>query len=390
MKVGFSCPANIQGALPEVLSAMVIEDEWKHNKQPSKAPFFVFLAVLLFSVLLAFKMIAPYFFALIIGGILALATKLPYDYLLRKNFGPKSAAAIITASSILLVIGPIIVFAVLTSRQAIAIATWFSQSNELSVQETLARISQWGPVQTLLGDPSDLDQELKSLIQSIVKSISSLALRFSKGIPGGFLQIVLACLALFFFLIDGRRLLRWISEKIPFDKDFRDRIAYSFKDTVISVLLANAAAASVQALLMTLSFAILGIPAAFLAGGATFLFAWIPLLGSFPVWIAGVAFLYAQASLWKAIIMLVVGIVTSTVDNVVRAWVLKGRSQMHPLVSLVSIFGGIKMFGLFGVILGPTVAAVAITVLQIWPAIGRKFGLQFGVDGTFILSKDSV
>lgn len=369
---------------------MAIENEWKNSKEPSKAPLFVFLAVLIFSVIFAFKMVAPYLFALIIGGILALITKAPYDYLRRKHLGPKAAAAIITAFSIFLVIGPVIVFAILASRQAIAIANWLSQSNELSIQETLDRLSQWGPMQTLLGNPSNLDQEIKSLIQSFLKSVSSFAIRFSKGIPGGFLQMVLGCLALFFFLIDGHRLLHWIFEKIPFDADFRDRIVFSFKDTVISVLLANTAAASVQALLMTLAFAILGIPAAFLAGGATFLFSWIPLLGSFPIWIAGVAYLFARSSVWAALIMLVVGIVTSTVDNVVRPWVLKGRSQMHPMVSLVSIFGGIKMFGLFGVILGPTLAAVVITVLQIWPIIGRKFGLQFSTDSMAILPRESI
>jgi predicted PurR-regulated permease PerM len=48
---------------------------------------------------------------------------------------------------------------------------------------------------------------------------------------------------------------------------------------------------------------------------------------------------------------------------------------MHPLVSLVAIFGGIEMFGIMGVFLGPILAAVLMALLQIWPEVGHRFGL---------------
>ena len=51
---------------------------------------------------------------------------------------------------------------------------------------------------------------------------------------------------------------------------------------------------------------------------------------------------------------------------------------MHPLVSLVAIFGGIEMFGILGIFLGPILAAVLIALLQIWPAVGHRFGLLPG------------
>ncbi|MCM2324552.1 MAG: AI-2E family transporter, partial [Oligoflexia bacterium] len=69
------------------------------------------------------------------------------------------------------------------------------------------------------------------------------------------------------------------------------------------------------------------------------------------------------------------GLITGIVDNFVRPMVLKGRSKMHPLVSLVAIFGGIGMFGITGVFIGPIVAAILISLLQIWPDVGRRFGI---------------
>ena len=79
--------------------------------------------------------------------------------------------------------------------------------------------------------------------------------------------------------------------------------------------------------------------------------------------------------------MVVCGLMTGIVDNVVRPMILKGRSKMHPLVSLVAIFGGIEMFGILGIFLGPILAAILIALLQIWPEVGQRFGLLPGAQG---------
>jgi predicted PurR-regulated permease PerM len=126
---------------------------------------------------------------------------------------------------------------------------------------------------------------------------------------------------------------------------------------------------------MLLTYLLLGVPAAFVAAGAAFLCAWIPLVGSSPVWLVGALYLYAQHALLKVLLMVVSGLLAGIIDNVVRALLLKGRSKLHPLVSLVAIFGGIEMFGILGIFLGPILAAVLIALLQLWPAIGQRYGL---------------
>jgi len=110
-------------------------------------------------------------------------------------------------------------------------------------------------------------------------------------------------------------------------------------------------AAATQAALITLAFLLFGVPSAFLAGGATFIFAWIPLVGSVPVLASGLAYLIFKGAYVQAILLSTVGILTGIADNIVRPIVLGGRGEMHPMVSIVSIFGGIQMFGVFGVFL---------------------------------------
>ena len=152
---------------------------------------------------------------------------------------------------------------------------------------------------------------------------------------------------------------------------------------------ATVAAAGAQAVVMFFSFLLLGVPGAFLAGGATFVFAWIPFIGSVPVWIAGAIYLYTQDSMSLVITMIVLGMFTGIIDNYIRPLVLKGRDEVHPLVSLVSIFGGIAMFGIVGVFVGPVFTATLISLLQIWPTVGKRFGLTFDPPTPVVLEKRS-
>jgi predicted PurR-regulated permease PerM len=95
-------------------------------------------------------------------------------------------------------------------------------------------------------------------------------------------------------------------------------------------------------------------------------------VGSVPVWVVGAIYLYMKGSIGKVVAMVVLGLFTGVIDNFVRPLVLKGRSEMHPLVALVAIFGGINWFGITGVFVGPILASILISLLEIWPTVARR------------------
>ena len=103
---------------------------------------------------------------------------------------------------------------------------------------------------------------------------------------------------------------------------------------------------------MLLSYLTPGVPAAF--GSGCNLPLGLDPAGGVLAGLAGRAiYLYAQDALLKAILMVVCGLLAGLVDNVVRPLILQGRSKMHPLVSLVAVFGGLERFGIMGILLGP-------------------------------------
>lgn len=334
-----------------------------------------FLALLGFALAITIYMVLPYVLAIVMGGILSLLFFPSFERLEKRGFGRKIAATLVTLAVVVLVIAPISLFATLAVKQAIAIIESIGESGGLSFRAIMERLSAWAPVREMVGDTQALETQVRNWLQQSGTAISGAILGIVADVPKLVLQLVISILTFFFLLLDGNRLLAWMSPRIPLDSDVRSRVVASFKNTAISVIWATLAAATAQASIMLLAYLALRVPAAFLAGGVTFIFAWIPILGTTPVWLAGAIYLFSQEAYLRAVFMIVFGLVAGLTDNFVRPLVLQGRSKMHPLVSLIAIFGGIGIFGIMGIFVGPILAAVLISLLQIWPAVGVRFGL---------------
>jgi len=340
---------------------------------------YMFLALLAGFLVINFKMVAPYLVALLIGAMLALLSRPLYEYLRQQRRGPKTSALVVTVAVALLLVIPLLAFLAVAGDQAISLADRLSHSEGFSLESIKSKLTQFGPLRTLVGDPDAIEKQMRETLQNSGKAASSWVLAVAGAVPDFLLQLVLALGACFFFLVDGKRFLGWMKDKIPLEPDVREKLVTSFRESTLSTTWATLAAAVTQAIIVLISFLVLGVPAAFLAGCATFFFAWVPILGSTPVTVIGTIYLFMQGATTKGVIMIVLGVITGISDNVVRPWVLKGRGEMHPLVGLVAIFGGIQMFGILGVFLGPILVAILISLLEIWPVIQRRFRLRDGM-----------
>lgn len=190
-------------------------------------------------------------------------------------------------------------------------------------------------------------------------------------------------LSTYFSLVDGRRLYSWIGSKLPLSADIRAELADSFHVATNAVIMASVAASATQATIIFIGFRILGVPSAMLAMGLTFVLSWVPNLASV-VWLSGAIYLYSDGSMVRTGMMVVIGIVVGLVDNLVRPLVLRGQQEIHPMVSLVAILGGIATFGPAGVFLGPLVACMAIAVLDIWPSVASYCGIAVSGSGDIV------
>jgi predicted PurR-regulated permease PerM len=335
-----------------------------------------FMGALLLCFVAVLWMVGPYLLSLYLGGTLAMLAYPLHQWLQEtRKWGPRLAAAALTAGLLALVILPLTAFSVMAVMQSIDLGQQMAELKEFSPRAITKVLSRWDLVRTVIGDPSDVNARLKSVIQAAGQFTSASVLELGKGVPEFLVQLALALLAFFFLLLNGVQFVDWLLGLGALDRKVQNELVHAFRDTTISVVLASLAAASAQALLIAGGFLLLGIPGAFLAGGVTFVFAWIPVLGTVPAAAAGLLYLYVDGSPVLMAAMLSVGVAASLIDNLVRPLVLRGRAGMHPLVGLVAIIGGIRMFGILGVFIGPILAAMLLALLRIWPAIGGRFGI---------------
>ena len=96
------------------------------------------------------------------------------------------------------------------------------------------------------------------------------------------------------------------------------------------------------------------------------------MVGSALVWVPVALYLLFEAAIWKGIFLLIWGtVVVSSIDNILRPWVVSGRVELHPFVLLFFILGGVEAFGFIGLFLGPVVASV---LAALWRMLRESLG----------------
>jgi predicted PurR-regulated permease PerM len=210
-------------------------------------------------------------------------------------------------------------------------------------------------LKTITDGISQLGRESVGIISSGLGNVVTAALDF-----------VFMILSIFFLLGDGPELLEKVSSYMPLSKKQKDKLIKQMRDIVISTIYGGVTVAIVQGLIGGITFSILGIPSPVVWGLAMFITSFIPLLGTFVIWGPATVYLFFQGATLKGIILIFVGIfVISMVDNILRPLIIRGKMKMPTLAIFFSILGGIKLFGFIGLIMGPLVLALFVSVVEI-------------------------
>jgi predicted PurR-regulated permease PerM len=179
------------------------------------------------------------------------------------------------------------------------------------------------------------------------------------------LQVALMLVALFFLLVDGRRLVDWVAEVSPIGRTRTRELLAEFRNVSEAVLLSSAATAGVQSVVALLGFVMAGVPKPLFFALVTFFVAFIPMIGATSVTLVLAAFMYLNGQpgaalglgLWGA---LVVGFS----DNVVKPLLMRGRMEVHGAVIFFALLGGLAVFGPPGLAAGPLIVVFFLSVVH--------------------------
>ena len=335
--------------------------------------FLIFLLIsVIFAVYLIFK---PFLIEILAATILVTIFYTPFEWLSKKLKGRKNLASLIMCFLIsALIIVPLVNFIILgaqKSAEAYTETTEFIERTNLldSIfeedgfiqMEVLSKLNKFG----FDGESFDFKEFLIDSISNVSHVLDG-ATSLIKGTTNFFVSLVIIIFTMFFFFIDGKMMLERIMYWTPLPNKYDREIFKKFKDVSYSTVISTFVTAIAQGFVGAIGFIIVGLPS-FFAGVFMGIFSLVPYVGTAAIWVPAVIYLLVIGKIWQAIFLAIWGsLVIGSIDNVIRAYIIKGKSQVHPIFIIFSILGGISLFGFWGVILGPLIISLAVTVLHIY------------------------
>jgi predicted PurR-regulated permease PerM len=187
------------------------------------------------------------------------------------------------------------------------------------------------------------------------------------------LHALFVAVALFFFFRDGEKYSELLVELLPLEKCHRDKVVSTFSRTVTAVVRGMFITAVVQGLLAGAGFAVAGVPVPVLLGVLTCITSMIPFLGATSVWLPASVWLFLQGQTFPAIGLALWGaLVVSVVDNIIKPLVIGEETKISVFLLFFTVLGGLKVYGVLGIFLGPIILAMGMAFLAIYKEIYLK------------------
>jgi predicted PurR-regulated permease PerM len=334
--------------------------------------FFTLVALLLVVLWLVLLVFRPFFITLGLATGLTLLLKPMHLRLTGWLRGRDWAAALLIVMGVTVaILIPVLAILAAIASQALSFYEWvmprltpvelerlWSQSlpPQLEWLQQLPAFAQGRLADFVTAALSRLAGAANSLIQGAVTGLSAAAF-----------EIVLMLIMLYFFLRDGPQFRAQIRRVSPLSKAQADEVMHQVAGTMRGALSALLLVPIIQGALATVGYWMLGVPNALLWGGITTLVAFLPLIGTPLVWVPICIYLAAQGEVWQCVVLAVYcAVVVSAIDNVLRPWIMKGQTNIHPLWSFLAILGGLISFGALGLLVGPLIVSLGVSALHIY------------------------
>ncbi|ARS88625.1 AI-2E family transporter [Natrarchaeobaculum aegyptiacum] len=330
---------------------------------------------------IVFLLVAPLLQYVLAAGLLAFVCY-PIHRRLRARVDERLSALAVTGLAIVTAVFPILILSVFLVGSVIE---FLDSLEELTILETIRETAlEFGVEEAIL---DELEAELLAEFEPSLGGIVEVALAEAIGLLNasvrlGFGLLVLV-FVLYYLLVDGRAFVDWVGSVAPLSPGVREELFDEIETVTWAVIYSHVLVAVVEGVLGGLGFYLLGVPNVAFWTVVMMLVSFLPAIGIWLVWGPGVVYLALTAGPLPALVLLLYGVaVLSVVDNYLRAIFVDRGSGVHPAIVLVGVIGGIYLFGVVGLFLGPVLLAAFKAGLTVFAGVN-------GLDAFDDLESDS-
>jgi predicted PurR-regulated permease PerM len=332
------------------------------------------LLVTAIALYLCWLMVKPFAGVLAWAAVLVIVFYPVHQRLVQKTNRPALSALLSCVLVILTILVPVVLV-------TIAVLKEFSGAAQ-SLQSNLAVFLD--PNSPLTGRPLrwlsnfvDVEQlrsqeQLLGWLKGRSGAIAGQTLGFLGGAIGILVQMFFVVFTMYYLFRDGDRIFGVIRDALPLEKKQAEAILARTRDVVGASVYGLFSIAIIQGALGGLAFWVLGLPSAIVWGVAMIFLSLIPMLGAFLVWVPAAIYLFATGHYVKGVLLVLWGtLVIGMIDNFLRPMLVGGRTKLHELLIFFAVLGGLQVFGVLGIVLGPVVLAITLALVDVFRAADR-------------------
>lgn len=343
--------------------------------QPKLGRYF-FFAILLGTTFLFFKMITSFLLPIFLAAVFCTLFYPVFERMTGWLGGRRGLASFLSCLLLLLLLLiPIYIVANLVVKEAVT----FYDTAQTQIKKIIEQ-GDAGPIGKLRRIPLvrrlDLDHlDWRSSLQDVVQSTGGVvAATVGKASSGTFKVVVtlfVTLFTMFYFFRDGPKLVQRLKYLIPLDRRYEDAIIARFASVSRATIRGTLLIALIQGTMAGITLWAFGVGSPILWGVVAVLTAVVPMVGTGGVLIPAGLVQIITGNVWQGVgILIVMALVISNVDNLIRPRLVGHEAGMHDLMIFFSTLGGIGLFGPMGFIVGPMIAALFLSLLDIY---GREF-----------------
>ncbi|OJT22420.1 AI-2E family transporter [Archangium sp. Cb G35] len=320
------------------------------------------LALILFS-----RILLPFLMPVLLGGFLVVLFRPLQDVLFRTRLRayPSLCAGLSTVAVFLLILVPLAVVGWLVAREVLGMMEHAQVLLDRMEQGQLAASLPRGLRRYV---PANLhgSQTEQVLMGAITSGASVLKDVLGAG-TALIIDLFLMAVAMYYFFLDGRRLWAESTQLVPLDKRYIQAFAQEFTDVAHAIVYGNTITAFVQGAMGMVGLLLVKVPHAGVWGAAMVLVSLVPVGGTALVWGPIGVVLCMAGKVNEGVFLLAWGaFVVGSIDNVIRPKLCGSRMALHPLLVFLSMFGGLAVFGMMGLLVGPLIASLFMAMVRIY------------------------